>query len=316
MAERRFRILSIDGGGIRGVFPAHILKCIESKMAVDLYGAFDMIAGTSTGSLIASAVACRIPSDRVVSLYREQGPAIFTPSRRGWGWPRKLRPGFRSKYDDAILRSVLADVFGETLLGDVSKPLLLPSTDVGNGCVHLLKSGYSASFTRDRLIPVRSAVLASCAAPVCFDPVMVDCYLLADGGIWANNPALAAVIDARYRLGIPLEDIRVLSLGTGTSLTAYGTAPRDWGLLNGWRATTFVDFFLSLQAQSTQNYLQLILAKEQLLRLDFETDKPLPMDDSTSIEDLISRADKAFTHASADLMAFFGFEQGANHAIQ
>lgn len=316
MPNKPFRILSIDGGGIRGVFPAYVLECVEKKLGVDLHNAFDMIAGTSTGSLIASAVACQIPADRMVSLYREHGQTIFTPSRRGSLWPRKLRPGFHSKYDNIAFRSVLQDVFRETLLGDVSKPLLLPSTDVGSGGVHVLKSGYSTSFTRDRSVPVRSAVLASCAAPVYFDPVKVDTYLLADGGIWANNPALAAVIDARYRLGVPLQDIRVLSLGTGTSRTAYGTAARKWGLLNGWKAVGFIDFILSLQAQSTHNYLKLMLAKHQLLRVDFQTDNPLPLDDPAVIDDLISRADKEFTYASDELMAFFNIERGASDAVE
>lgn len=316
MPNESFRILSIDGGGIRGVFPAHVLACVEKKLGVDLHDAFDIIAGTSTGAIIASAVACKIPAHKIVPLYRSHGRTIFTPSRRGWWWPRPMRPGFHSKYDNTALRSLLQEVFGDTLLGEISKPLLLPSTDVGGGGVHVLKSGYSTSFTRDRSLPVRRAVLASCAAPVYFDPVKVDAYLLADGGIWANNPALAAVIDARYRLGIPLDDIRVLSLGTGTSRTAYGTAPRKWGLLNGWRAIGFIDFVLSLQAQSTHNYLKLILAKHQLLRMDFQTDNPLPLDDPTAIDDLISRADKEFTYASDDLMAFFDIDPGASNAVE
>lgn len=298
------------------MFPAHILESVERKLGVDLYDAFDMIAGTSTGSIIAAAVACKVPSAQIVSMYREHGTRIFKPNSGCRFWPRKVRPGVQSMYEDSELRKVLDDAFKDTLLGDISKPLLLPSTDIGNGGVHVFKSGYSVEFTRDRTVPVKSAVLASCAAPVYFDPVTVENYLLADGGVWANNPGLAAVIDARYRLRVPLEDIRVLSLGTGESATAYGTTPRRWGLLNGWKNIEFIAFLLSLQAQSTHNYLKLMLGKHQLVRLNFKTDKPLPMDDPSIISDLVSRADRAFTHASAELMEFFDIQRGENHALQ
>ena len=153
---------------------------------------------------------------------------------------------------------------------------------------------------------VKHAVFASCSAPAFFDPAKVDNYLLADGGVWANNPALAAVIDARYRLDIDMKDIRILSIGTGQNSTAYGTdESKDWGLLTGWKNLEFISFLLSLQAQSTQNYLQLMLGKNQLIRLDFESDNPLPMDDVAVLDDLISPADRTFTHESAELMKFF-----------
>ncbi len=149
-------------------------------------------------------------------------------------------------------------------------------------------------------------MLASCSAPAFFDPTKVNNYLLADGGVWANNPSLAAVIDAQYRLGIDVNDIRILSLGTGQSKIAYGTDEnKDWGLVKGWEGVEFINFILSLQAQSTQNYLQLMLGDNQLVRLDFESDKPLPLDDITTLNDLISRADRTFTHASTNLKKYF-----------
>lgn len=310
-----FRILSIDGGGIRGVFPAHILQCVEERLGVNLYDTFDMIAGTSTGSIIAAAVACKVPTCDIVALYRERAEEIFPLVRARSFLASWVRPVCRPKHEIDDLRAVLADVFEDTLLGEIQKPLLLPSTDVGSGDVHVLKSHYSPAFTRDVRVPVKEAVLASCAAPVYFEPVKVDNYLLADGGVWANNPTLAAIIDARYRLGVALDDIRVLSLGTGSSATAYGTAARAWGLLTGWRSIRFIDFLLSLQARSTHNYVRLMLAQDQLVRLNFETDLPLPLDDHSLVEDLISRADKVFTYASADLVKFFKPNRGQSNAI-
>ena len=181
----------------------------------------------------------------------------------------------------------------------------MPATDIGNGGVHVFKSKYSDVFVRDPKVFVRDAILASCSAPTYFDPTKVNEYLLADGGLWANCPALAAVIDTQKRLGKELKTIKILSLGTGLAKTCYGIKPkRWWGFLTGWKGPEFIDFFMSLQAQATYNYLQLLLDPSQVLRINFETDCALPMDDYQEIENLISRADKEFTYNSKKIMEF------------
>lgn len=310
MVSNVFNILSIDGGGIRGVFPAYILQCIQERLGVNVFDHFDMIAGTSTGSIIAAGIACKKDPSVIVSLYQTHGAEIFGQKVKSW-IPSKWKQGVHSVYESKSLRTVLHNEFGDTKLGEIEKPLLIPATDIGHGGVHVFKSSYSKSFTRDKNVAVKNAVLASCSAPTFFDPVKVDNYLLSDGGVWANNPALAAVIDAQYRLGIEMQHIRILSLGTGQSRTAYGTdASKDWGLLKGWRGKEFISFLLSLQAQSTQNYLQLMLGNDQMIRLDFKSDKPLPMDDVAIVDDLISRADRTFTHSSAQLMKYFDIHEG------
>lgn len=303
-----FRILSIDGGGIRGIYPAHVFRCIEERLQIDLYESFDMIAGTSTGAIIAAGVASGIPAADIVEMYREHGAGIF--KRKRFYWPGKklknmLQPMFTSVYDAQYLKQVLADIFKEKRLGEIEKPLLLPSTDIGNGCVHVLKSGYSKEFTRDNNVPVKEAVLASCSAPTYFDPHKLDHYLLADGGLWANNPALAAVIDAQKRIGVNQADIQILTIGTGHSKTMYGTDTScKWGLATGWRHKEFISFILSLQSQSAMNYLILQLKPEQIKRIDFESDLPLPLDDVSKIDDLISKADHDFTHQSEAIRKF------------
>ena len=196
MTYEIFKILSIDGGGIRGIFPAHILKCIQERLDIDVYDYFDMFAGTSTGSIIAAGIACRKHPSEIVSLYENCGADIFSQPIRSY-WPSILKQGMHSKYENTQLKNVLCKEFGNTVLGDIEKPLLIPATDIGHGGVHVFKSAYSNEFTRDKSVPISQAVLASCSAPVFFNPTRVDNYLLADGGVWANNPALAAVIDAK-----------------------------------------------------------------------------------------------------------------------
>lgn len=303
MGDKSFKILAVDGGGIRGVFPAHILNCIQRRLGLKIIDHFEMITGTSTGSIVAAAVACDVDLDQVLTLYKEHGPSIFT--RISFWGPRKYEAAFRSRYKKDILASLLKGVFGEVKLGEISIPLLIPATDIGNGGVHVFKSGYSKDFIRDREVLLRDAVIASCSAPTYFDPSKVNEYLLADGGLWANNPSLAAVIDAQKRLGKELSDIKILSIGTGHAKTCYGVgSDRKWGLLNGWKGPEFIDFLMSLQAQSTQNYLQLLLNESQILRLNFESDCPLPLDDCTAIDDLISNADRLFTHNGKRIREF------------
>jgi hypothetical protein len=97
-----------------------------------------------------------------------------------------------------------------------------------------------------------------------------------------------------------------LSIGTGHAKKAYGTeAKKNWGFMCAWKRKEFVNFIMSLQAQATYNYLQLMLEKEQILRLNFETDKMLPMDDCSIINDIVSRADQIFTYNTRSINNFF-----------
>lgn len=310
MNSDTFKILSIDGGGIRGVFPAHILSCISTRLHINVADYFDMIAGTSTGSIVAGAIALRKEPDEIVSLYKEQGEKIFPKNKSCLPDCVKSKLKifetlFKSSYDIEPLECALKDAIGDITLGDISVPLLIPATDIGYGGVHVFKSSYSPDFTRDNTVLLRKAILASCSAPIYFDPTKVDEYLLSDGGLWANNPSLAAIIDAKRRLNIDTSRIKILSIGTGHARRSYGVnTQRNWGFFNGWRGKEFINFLMSLQAQSINNYVQLMLNKDQIFRIDFESDLPLPLDDYDSIDDLISRADRVFTHSSAEIKNF------------
>lgn len=300
--EQNFKILAIDGGGIRGVVPAHIIQLMNSKFGVTPAKHFDLIAGTSTGAIIAAALACEIEPSTIIDLYKKNGARIFRKKKSLW--PSALKQAVHSLYDQEELSKLLVEVFGDRKLGDLKKPLLLPSTNIGDGCVHVFKSGYSNKFLRDRDVLIREAVLASCAAPTYFDPKKVDAYLLADGGLWANNPALTATIEAIHRMEVKAERIRVLSVGTGHSKTYYNKPNGLWGLVTGWRHKDFISFVLSLQSQSAHNHLKLMLPESQWMRLDFESDKELPLDDITAVDALISRSDKLFTYESDKLKSF------------
>lgn len=304
MGNESFKILSIDGGGIRGVYSAHILKRIEEEFKIKLHDYFDLIAGTSTGSIIAAAIACDISLDEVEKLYKDKGNEIF--SKKVW-W--KLPKWCSSKFHSEELNKILIEKFGNKTLGDISKPLILPASNITTGKVYVAKSFYNKDFIRDKHIKLTDAILASCSAPTYFDPHCVGPYLLADGGLWANNPSLVAVIDAKKRLGRKLEDIKVLSIGTGLYKPEFDFKSKFMGVFTGWKCVKLIDFIFSLQSQSTDNYLGLLLSEKQKYRINFESSEELPLDESISVNKLIAKADEDFTYNTQKLKSFLELKE-------
>ncbi|TAN45642.1 MAG: patatin [Nitrospirae bacterium] len=306
--SKTFRILSIDGGGFRGVYSAHLLSCIETKLNINLLDTFDLIAGTSTGSIIAAGIACGIPISKILQLYKEHGRKIFC--KRVHARLPLISGLFASKYKNSYLKKVLRETFEDRRLGDLSKHLIIPSTDIGNGCVHVFKSKYDGSFVRDAEVLVSEAVLASSSAPTFFNPYKANEYLLVDGGLWANNPALVAAIDAKKRLRVDMDNIKILSVGTGTVKQYYPqrvkllTRLAGWGFMTRWRREKFINTLLYLQSAAASNMLGLLLRDDQILRLNFESDVEMAMDDASLFDDLTSRADRDFTHSAHKIKEF------------
>lgn len=298
-------ILTIDGGGIRGIFAAHILKRIQEEFDINFTEHFDLIAGTSTGSIIAAGLAVQYPISEIVNLYQEISPLIFKK--------RVLyRLGlFASRYKINDLKKKLDEVFGKSTLSQTKSSLLIPATNIGSGNVFVFKSNYSADFVRDKNTRISDAVLASCSAPTFFNPFRVNEYLLSDGGLWANNPTLVSVIEAVTRLNSSISELKILSIGTGNSRQYYSMKKSQWGwgILTGWKHKKFLELLLNLQSQSAHNISQLLLEDNQLLRINFESDVRLPLDDINQLDDLKSRADEMFTYNSKAIKDFLGIQQ-------
>ena len=325
--NRPFRILSIDGGGFRGVYAAHLLKRIEEEWNPNWTEHFHLFAGTSTGAILVAGLVCGKTASELADFYKEHGKHIFAPRLRSRLDPFKL---FTSRYSIQQLKAHLDGMLGEVTLGEIKTPLILPSVDIGNGCVHVSKSKYSPKFVRDPRVRLSDAVLASCAAPTYFDPVTIDTYQLVDGGLWANNPSMVAAIDAQYRLGVEVSDIVVLSIGTGKSKAFY---PRShgkwkdrlvsclgWGLLTRWQSARFIDLIFNLQSDNAHNMLCLLMGEspidsERVLRLTFESDRPLRMDCVRRGEDWITKADYTFTQESHRIARFLALGTTATDGL-
>lgn len=302
--KTEFKILTIDGGGIRGAFAAHLLHKISEITGINPVDYFDLIVATSTGSIIAGMLVSGKSSAEIIEFFKTKGEKAFAK--------RKLSSIYGllcSRYDTSPLREVLDELIGEVKLGEISKPLIIPATDIGNGTVHVLKSAYRPGFVRDPHVKLTDAILASCAAPPYFDPHPVDTYLLADGGLWCNNPMLVGLTEAMTFFKRPINEVKVLSLGTGTGKKYYSIPQKSgvklWGLLTRWKHKRLIEMILNLQQANSANIAGLLLSPENYLRLSFESESALALDDPTTVASLISRADQVITHNHNKIKEFF-----------
>ena len=297
-SENAFNILALDGGGIRGVYAAHVLARLEDTLRVPVRECFDLIAGTSTGSIIAGAASVNIAMETLVNLFESQADRIFRRRRFSFF------PFIGSRYSTHPLDRVIGEYVPEVTMGEVPTPLMITTSDVSTGGVHVFKSRYLGDlgepYMRDGQVRLRDAILASCAAPTYFDPRQVGEYLLADGGLWANNPTIIAVTEAMSKFRQPLGKIRVLSVGTGRAASFY-TRSGTWGLLTGWGGPKLVTYVLGLQSQASTNMATLLLG-DRYVRLDPEI-KSWKLDDIKNLESLKALADRDFTHYSKAILA-------------
>jgi patatin-like phospholipase/acyl hydrolase len=305
--NKPFKILAIDGGGIRGIYAAHILKRIQNEYKIDYRANFDIITGTSTGSILAAGIAVGHPIDKLCDFYERYGHEIFSIKPKS-SKLNKIGAIFNALYDKRRLYSLLNDIFENMTLGDVKTALLIPVTNASNGNTMVIKSSYkeNLNFTRDATMKLSEAVLASCSAPIYFSPTLVKEYLLADGGLWANNPALVGLTEAlSFRLNIGITDVKVLSIGTGQGKIYYNPADHNkkWGFLQ-WGGPDLISTILNVQSISVHNMLKLILNKQQYLRLNHEFEGDPQLDNVNIIKSLLSQADQVFTENSDSIKHF------------
>lgn len=294
MSKKVVRILSIDGGGIRGLIPAIILDEIERRTAqIEIQAAenenreanvrqdengefiptselFDLIAGTSTGGIIALGLTMPDdvtvpPADRqpaytaqaLAALYREEGDRIF--SRSIWHKIRSLGGAAEEKYPSKGIEEVLRERFRETRLEHALTDVLIPSYDLENQWARFFKSVWAQGNPLENFL-MRDVARATSAAPTYFEPhrfegeepaeAGLDGHLVVDGGVFANHPAMCAFADAR-RMHRDAE-ILLVSLGTGelTRSEEFEEA-EDWGALS-WVRPLFRIIFDG--ASDTVNY--------------------------------------------------------------
>ena len=260
------RILAIDGGGIKGVFPAAFLVELEAQLGQPIAGYFDLIAGTSTGGIIALGLGLGLTAKEILELYELNGGRIF-PHSRGFA----LRGIFGAKYAKGALAEVLDEVFGKRLLGESQTRLVIPSLNLATEHVHIYKTSHHAGLINDYKVSAVEVALATVAAPTYF-PVHLspEGVPFVDGSVWARNPMGLAVIEAIGILEWPRESIRLLSLGcTATHLDVSWTSwKKHTSLGAAFWAARLADVFMKAQSSSAVVTAHALVGGGNVFRID------------------------------------------------
>lgn len=263
--RRPYAVLSIDGGGIRGIIPAVLLAEIEERAGHHAAELFDLIAGTSSGGMLALVLAKPDPSSGRpaydardgIRLYEQMGSRIF--DRSAWRKARSLNAVLEEKYPSDGIEAVLEEFFGQSRLKDAATDVLVTSYDIERAEPFFFKSRKAQEDPEGYDFAMKDAARATSAAPTYFEPHRVqtdppkDYHALIDGGVFAANPAMCAYVEARSLLGKdPCEGggpLLVVSLGAGEHKKpllyeeARGWGARHWArplpniLLNGMSDT-------------------------------------------------------------------------------
>lgn len=264
-----FKILSIDGGGIKGLYSATILKKFEEKFDCKTSNHFDMICGTSTGGLIALALSLKIPAKEICQFYENKGAIIFPSQKKfkipflgimDYGFFKQIMKG--GKYSDEGLKESLTEIFGDKKIKDCNNLLCIPSYSMTEAKPRVFKYDHiQGDLSRDNLAPIVDIALATSAAPTYFPLAEINYFdneQFVDGGVWANNPTLVGLLEAlNYFVGKnkDYDKIEILSVSslsiTGGNKTGLKRERsfKDWGAelfetsMNG--QSFFSDFFLT-----------------------------------------------------------------------
>jgi len=303
--DKLFRILSLDGGGAKGFYTLGVLKEIEGVVKCPLYQCFDLIFGTSTGSIIASLLALGFEVDEIHGLYRKHVPSA-------------MRPWFASKKSQALAK-LAKTIFGGATFEDVKtgigvvvtkwaieKPMIFKgSVEQAHGRKGTFVPGFGAT--------IGQAVQASCSAYPFFERQTLklsagETVELVDGGYCANNPTLYAIADAVAALNKPHEDIRVVSLGVGV----YPSPKPAWYMRLAKRYLLSLQLLQKTMEINTQSM-------EQLRMVLFKTVKTVRISDAFSqpematdfmeynlkkLDILYQRGRDSFAQREADLREF------------
>jgi patatin-like phospholipase/acyl hydrolase len=291
-----FRILTLDGGGIRGVFPAAFLAKLEEHLDEPVGRYFDLIVGTSTGAIIAVGLGLGLSAAEILSFYERCGPEIFDQHRgpiANWinRRMRNTRHWFGRKYSNEPLRHALDDVIGSRLLGESRTRLVIPAWHPVLERVYLYKTAHHPRFETDYRQPAIDAAMASAAAPTFLDPYLTrDEVELVDGGVWANNPIGVAAVEAVGVLAWPGNRLKILSIGTTNDVKAPS---RFGGKLAA--APNLARLFMAGQSHSAMGAAKIITGDVHERKAIWRIDQTVPLgrytlDDVSRIAEMKNRA--------------------------
>jgi patatin-like phospholipase/acyl hydrolase len=303
MPDGRFQILSLDGGGLKGLFTAAFLANWEAENATRVVDHFDLIAGTSTGGIIALGLGLGFSAEEIKNLYLEKAEQIFPTTLFG-----PTRQWFSEKYTADGLDRALTGLFGAKRLGDSSVRLLIPAYDPKFRGIHIFKTAHHARLRTDYKLSAVHVAKATSAAPTYLPAEVSDSGLqLVDGGVWANNPVGLAVVEALDYLEKDRKEIHVLRIGTTTEVT-----PNNLKITGGKvaMAAPVIDFMMRGQSQAASGMVTHLIGKSHFHEVDrlvapgdYHLDK--------LSKELVAMAAAEWRHQSSELMDLGFFDHQA-----
>lgn len=217
------KILSIDGGGYLGLTTASFIEETERHFGKRFHAEFDLFCGTSTGAIIALALAAGMDGQQIREMYEDFGPKVFNNPYPGQRWARLGKSLFTSMYGNDQLQKSLASAFGERTLGDLNaagKRVAVTSFCLTTGLPRVFKTNHGPGLSKQSRLPLHRVALASSAAPVYLpiveitDPETNAAEQFCDGGVFANYPGLLGFTEAIDHCGVAAADVKLLSLST------------------------------------------------------------------------------------------------------
>ncbi len=320
----RFQILSLIGGGIRGAFTTAFLDQIEQKLGRPIAESFDLIAGTSTGGIIAAGLALGVPAAEMHDFYVRYGEKIFTPrppyQAKGFyrfifpfaNWVFKKKTGgnldaaFRARFCPHALQESFDEGFGDRTLKSVEfTRLIIPSVNLTQGEPHVFRSRHLPLGVLDQDIKISDVVIATTAAPTYFPHRTINESDYVDGGVWAADPSMLAFCEAiriqQFEQHVEsyshckIDDIHLLSIGTGQAQYSLSPPGPDAGLL--YWASRVADLMGTSQVQGIHLPLKFLLA-ERYRHVNFRMTEKWGLDAVENIPQLFDtgrkRADEKF----------------------
>jgi hypothetical protein len=289
-----FRILALDGGGIKGAFTASVLTTLEQALGVPVASQFDLVAGTSTGGILAIGLGMGLHPKDMLKFYRDRGPVVFPVMRLHRKWKANLQSMLTPKYSQLTLSRELEQAYYRNgqrkVLADSVCRLVIPAYDAVGGVCHVFRTPHHELLTADQNTDAVEVALATAAAPTYFSSAVVKNLVsnasFFDGGVWANCPAMAAIVEAVCYLGVPPDRIDVLSVGTTEEpFTVKSMAEAGWAR---W-GKTLIDLLMNAQVDSSVRHAQLLVGEPRFLRVNTVTAPGMyALDGSREIEDLIA----------------------------
>ena len=343
----RFQILSLIGGGIRGAFVTSYLKELEAKLGQPIAESFDLIAGTSTGAIIAAGLASGMPAAKMHDFYVRYGAKIFTPRPRykakgfyrflfplgSWlfkkGTGGDLAAAFRSKFCANELEKSFEEGFGDKTMADVNfTRLIMPSVNLTKGEPHVFRSRHLPKGLHDSNIKIADAIIASTAAPTYFPHRQIGDNSYVDGGMWAADPSMLAVAEAlrineleesaHPEAHFRTSEMHLLSVGTGRAQFALDPPGASAGLL--YWAPRVADVMGTSQAQGIHLPLKFFLG-DRYRHINFKMTEHWALDDVGNIPKLFEVgeqraaetydiiAEEFFQHKRIPFEPFTSYEQ-------